>query len=217
MLIPVIGCLNLHYGIGGEIKGLTLGVVNDEVNSMNECFNKSLITYDLMPDSTCILHKTSCRFIHELLDDNLTEIVSEFFAPSCSIHYLFILQKYYENYDEASLDARRGDLMGFIQFASNYTESLLLFSNDQILDDKGKDKFFTDSGNIQITLDKTDLQKTSQIELKIFRAYQSFMEGLMVACDLSKKAGNIPIVYEEFFGKVDFDYRLTIVPGIVLL
>lgn len=67
MFIPVLGCLNLHFGIGGEIKDLTLGVISHEVKSINECFNQSLKTYELV-ESECVLQKTSCRFIKELND-----------------------------------------------------------------------------------------------------------------------------------------------------
>jgi hypothetical protein len=105
--------------------------------------------------------------------------------------------------------------MGLVQFASNYTESLLLFSNDEILSDRGR--IYSDNGNVQITLDQTDLQKTSQIQRRIYDTYQNFMENLMVDCKLSKKAGNIPIVYENFFGKLHFDFRLSLVPGLILM
>lgn len=64
MLIPVIGCLSLQYGIGGKINGLKLGVVNNEVANINDCFNRSLITITTH-DFDCMLNKASCRFIND--------------------------------------------------------------------------------------------------------------------------------------------------------
>lgn len=76
MLIPIIGCLCLHFGVGGTIKGLTLGFVNNEVSSIEECFNRSLVTFDVH-DFECTLHKVSCRFINEF-DESIASKVSLF-------------------------------------------------------------------------------------------------------------------------------------------
>lgn len=121
-------------------------------------------------------------------------------------------QKHYKNYEDAVYDAKKGELIGVIQFDANYTDSLILFNNEAI----STKRFYSDNGDIKITLDQTDLQKTAQIERKIYDAYQNFMEKLMVDCELSKKAGNIPIVYEDFYGKIDFDFSLSLVPGLIL-
>lgn len=72
-LIPLVGCITLHYGIGGRIKDLSIGIVNQEVSFADECFNKSLITSEVR-GFDCFVHKASCRFIHEIDDDILAKV-----------------------------------------------------------------------------------------------------------------------------------------------
>lgn len=119
-------------------------------------------------------------------------------------------QKFYETYDEALNDAKQTKIFGFVQFSANFTQDLALFNDDAANND------YSDNGVIQIFLDQTDLQKTSFIQQKLYDSYQKFTEKLMVACGKSKKAGNIPIVFAAAFGDMNFDLKLTILPGIVL-
>lgn len=77
IIIPILGCVTLHYGIGGEIKGIKLGIVNHEVTFNDECFNNSLVTSEIR-GYDCFLHKVSCRFIQEF-DENVAEKVKFFF------------------------------------------------------------------------------------------------------------------------------------------
>lgn len=65
MIIPIIGCICLHYGVGGKIKELAIGIVNHEVTSYKECFNQTSITVNIQ-GFECLLNKASCRFIEEI-------------------------------------------------------------------------------------------------------------------------------------------------------
>jgi hypothetical protein len=83
---------------------------------------------------------------------------------------------------------------------------LTLFNDDV-------DKDFSDSGIIQVFLDKTNIQKASLIQQKLYETYQNFTENLMISCGKSKKAGNTPIVFKAAFGDLSFDFKTTIIPG----
>lgn len=72
-LIPVIGCICLHYAIGGKIKDLTLGIVNEEVMSREVCLNSSLRTFEIT-NSWCSINKVSCRFIEAIEADNVKKV-----------------------------------------------------------------------------------------------------------------------------------------------
>jgi hypothetical protein len=63
----------LHFAIGDNIHGLTLGVVNHEVDSISECFNPSLTTA-VLDEFDCQIEKVSCRFIKSI-DDETAELV----------------------------------------------------------------------------------------------------------------------------------------------
>lgn len=76
-MIPIAGCFSLYFGTGGELKGLPIGIVNNEVTRIDECFNGSLITTQIQGDD-CRLNKISCRFIHELQGEYISEVVKKF-------------------------------------------------------------------------------------------------------------------------------------------
>lgn len=95
--------LCFYFTLGGHPKGVTLGIVSDELSSINDCYNSSLITI-FSHDDSCDLHKLSCRFITEITDE-----VAQ--------------QKFYNSFDEAYKDAKKGKIMGVIFFAKNFTEA----------------------------------------------------------------------------------------------
>lgn len=72
-LIPLIGCITLHYGIGGRVKDLSLGFVNNEVSFANECFNRSLIASEVQ-GFDCFIHKASCWFINEIDSEIIAKV-----------------------------------------------------------------------------------------------------------------------------------------------
>lgn len=73
MMIPIAGCFSLYVGTGGELKGLPIGIVNNEVTTMSECSNRSLVTTQIQGDY-CRLSKISCRFIDELQGEYISKV-----------------------------------------------------------------------------------------------------------------------------------------------
>lgn len=102
--------LCFYLTLGGHPKGVLIGIVSDELSSINDCFNSSLIT-TFAHDDTCDLHKLSCRFITEITDE-------------------IAKKEYYTSFDDAYADAKKGKLMGVIYFAKNFTESSLEVRED---------------------------------------------------------------------------------------
>ena len=90
VLIPFIGCLCLHFGVGGLIREIKLGIVNSEVSSIEECFNQSLVTFEVQ-GFQCTPHKLSCRFIDEF-DNGIAEKVSSLLLrknPDFMLSFIF--------------------------------------------------------------------------------------------------------------------------------
>lgn len=69
----LIACLALHYAIGGRIRDLSLGVVNNELRSYEDCSNISLTTVKRQ-GFDCLLEKVSCRFIDAIDADTATTV-----------------------------------------------------------------------------------------------------------------------------------------------
>lgn len=63
----------MNYGMGGRIKYLKLGIVNEEVDFDEQCSNRSLVTIKFQ-DDVCLPSKASCRFIDELDENVATKV-----------------------------------------------------------------------------------------------------------------------------------------------
>lgn len=73
-LFPVLQCTCFYLAIGDNPKNLKIGIVNDEVESYEDCFNKSLIT-TYVHDYTCDLNKVSCRYLSRIPSDLTKQVI----------------------------------------------------------------------------------------------------------------------------------------------
>lgn len=71
--MPLVGCICLNYAIGGRIGGLTLGVVDYEIASFDDCLNQTA-TEVRREGLDCLVRKASCRFINEFDDDVASKV-----------------------------------------------------------------------------------------------------------------------------------------------
>lgn len=76
LILPGIACLGVYFGYTEEIKGIKLGVVNDEVVKIEDCFNQGL-RMKPSAENNYKLTQLSCRFM-EYFDKNAAEVVSDF-------------------------------------------------------------------------------------------------------------------------------------------
>lgn len=83
-IFPIIASLSIHYGVGGSIKDLSFGFVNNEDPSMQQCFNKSLVS-TVVEGYDCTLNKVSCKFI-ELFDSSDNHIETVWMPSSVGIN-----------------------------------------------------------------------------------------------------------------------------------
>ena len=51
-----------------------VGIVNHEVNNVDDCFNRTLVTAK-SEGFECVLDKTSCEFIKQFGNDDIAEMV----------------------------------------------------------------------------------------------------------------------------------------------
>lgn len=193
-IVPMLQVVFFYLAIGGNPIGLKLGVVDDEIMNYEECFNSSLIT-TFIHDDTCDLQKVSCRFIHEL-DDSIA------------------IKQYYKTYDEAFTAAKKGQIIGFIYFARNFTESLNAVQEQGRFADDGS----ADNSRIQIRMDQSDLQLTFFLQARFYQLYKTFAQNMMADCQLPIKLGTIPISFEEpIYGNFDNDFKNSMAPPMIMV
>ncbi|EAT33290.1 AAEL014428-PA [Aedes aegypti] len=193
-LYPIFQLVSFYIAIGGDPKDLRLGVVNDEVNNIQECFNRSLITTYYHDEYDCDLYKISCRFL-----DQLNRSVA--------------IQEHYESFDDAYKAAKTGKIWGFIYFSDNFTESLQDVRDN--VRDANPGSFHT--SEIKVYLDKSDQQVTFFLEKKLIETYKEFAERVMSDCHLPKQLANIPITFEDpVYGSFQDEFTDFMAPGVVM-
>lgn len=116
------------------------------------------------------------------------------------------MQTYFETFDDAYKALKKGKIIGFIQFSSNFTKS---FNDRSIM------RF------IEVYLDESSFQIAIMIKRKLFEAYANFNQQLRTDCGKSRITGN-PLggrfmKIEAAHGDIDSDFRGTIVPAFLLL
>ena len=192
--MPLIQIVFFYLAIGGNPIGLKIGVVDSEISSYQDCTNSSLIT-TFVHDGVCDLHKVSCRFLNSF-DDNVAKKI------------------FYQTYDEAYKDARKGNIIGIIEMASNFTESLMTVQNTH----EQVDIAIRNSSRIKIQMDQTNHQLTFFIQRKLYDAYQKYSEEMLIDCDLPKKLDSIPVDFRKpIFGQYEADFRETMAPAMVMV
>lgn len=193
LFFPIFQLVCFYVAVGGNPIGLNIAIVDDELTSYKDCANKSLIT-TYVHDQTCDLHKISCRFINQI-----NESVA--------------IKHFYNSFDAAYADARRGKVMAVIHFAKNFTESIMNLRDEGRNADEGS---FA-SSEIKIYMDKSDQQLTFFLEKKLRQTYLEFAEQMMGDCGFPIKLGNVPIDFETpIYGSFDGEYTDYMAPGVVM-
>lgn len=193
LFFPIFQLVCFYVAVGGNPIGLKIAIVDDEVSSFRDCSNSSLIT-TFVHDGSCDLHKISCRFINQINDS-------------------VAIKKYYNTFDEAYADAKKGNVIGVIYFAMNYTESLAERRDEGRNADEGS----FENSEVQIYMDKSDQQLTFFLEKRLHETYKEFAEQLMTDCEFPIKLSNVPIDFmTPIYGSFDGVYTDYMAPGIVM-
>lgn len=138
--------------------------------------------------------KLSCRYIDTIGDEVAEKI-------------------YYDSYEEAYKEARRGRLAGIMRFTPNFTEALF----DIFLNGVDADNSSFDAKEISIYLDQSDKQISSFLIRKLYFAYKRFAEELMIDCQYPKALASSPLqLLEPIYGTHDEKFTAFIAPGIAV-
>ncbi|CAO1421700.1 unnamed protein product [Diamesa serratosioi] len=193
IFLPMISTIIFHNSVCDTFVGLKIGIVSDELTSYGECFNNSLKTV-MWTNESCELTKISCRFI-ALLDVSLA---TKIFINSSN---------------EAYERTKRGNIMGFVYFAPNFTQSMLDIWNNK--GDAPNGSF--DNSKIQITLDNVNRILYNDAKRKFLELFEVFIKELFQDCHLEPKCASLPIeMMRPLFG-ADLPYKETLSPGIMMM
>ncbi|CAG9805436.1 unnamed protein product [Chironomus riparius] len=192
ILFPLIKGILFIYTMGKNPKGLSIGVVNNEISDINYCSEYLKSTNYEFNNSSCNFENLSCYFLNEIRDDTAVKIG-------------------YNSFDEAYKSAKAARIYGFLSIASNFTEAITKRKSDwQAL----TDDVFLDQ--IDVYLDHENLQIASFLKLRLFKAFEKFNKKLLQQCDLNEKLEDSPMSIETFYGDFDSDYVKTLIPALFI-
>ena len=207
-MIPLISIIGLHYSIGGNPHGLQLGIVDEEIESFDECFVPSMTRIQIR-NYQCKAQKVSCHFLRGIEDDFVLKVGLFIDFLELFLISLF-MQKFYSNQRKAFDDVKKGKIIGFISFARNFSSDFFMFRNHNQITFQG-------SGTIQVHLDNTDLQIVSYLQKNIIKIYHNFIDRLAVSCRKSRGVGNItPMIFQTFHGSMFDEFKRSMVPGLLM-
>ena len=179
VVLPFVQAFLLYHSFG-DITGIKITVVNDEVLDFDECHNSSLrITF--LHKNTCDLNKISCRFIKHLNNSELSYNILS-------------------NMDEVNV--KETDAVVF--FASNYTESYTDLRDNNYNTGDGS----IDNSKIQVFLSNTNVFFNYLVKYALMKSTKGFIDELFVDCGMSLKLNTAPIYFQKpIFGSKQFSIR----------
>lgn len=183
--------MSFYLTIGGDPIGLKIGIVNDEVENLVEC-NDPLNKMTTIVDDTCRVNKISCRFINSL-DDQMAEKI------------------FYDSFEKAYEDAKRGEISGVVHFEANFTSAMKpLLELSELL------RNYSADGEIEVFLDQSDRQITYFLQQHLYSTFETFLEELMEDCGREKRVGSIPMQMNAMFGSFKDESRRSMTPGVLI-
>ncbi|XP_032686251.1 ABC transporter G family member 20-like isoform X3 [Odontomachus brunneus] len=191
ILFPILQVSTFFIGVGGDPKGLTIGIVNDEAGNCDGNFAN--IWYNEQ-EYTCHIGNVSCKFLQQINDATA-------------------MKKYYDDISEANDAVPNGKLAGVMYFSRNFSEALQNRLNNLI----GVDEADIVAGQIQVFLDMGDREIGLFLQKKLFDYFFEVYEDVAKDCGISPKFANLPIQFEKpLYGELNTDYRRYMAPGYII-
>ncbi|CAO1421594.1 unnamed protein product [Diamesa tonsa] len=193
IFLPMISTIIFHNCIRDTFVGLKLGVVSDELSDYGDCFDDSLQTV-FWKNESCELTKISCRYI-------------------ALINSSFATKIYYNSSTEAYEKTKKGNILGFIYFAPNFTQSML-----EVWNKKGEAQNGSfDNSKVQITLDNVNRILYNEVKRKLVELYEIFIKDIFKNCHIPEKCASLPLeIMTPIFG-ANLSYKDTNLPGILMM
>ncbi|XP_076266304.1 ABC transporter G family member 23-like isoform X2 [Rhynchophorus ferrugineus] len=193
LFFPLLQTWCVVNGVGGDVRDLKLGIVNDETMTTS-CpdfnINGSAEPYGY---GECHFYNLSCRFLDYLDHPMINKI-------------------YYKDISQAKVDIQHGTLTGVLYMAKNFTKSY----EERIYEGKDAESWLADFGEIKAYLDMSNRQIGATLKYKLYELFYDFQEDLFTQCNWTKRLGNMPIRKHFIFGNEDEPYTIYMIPGTII-
>lgn len=123
------------------------------------------------------------------------------------------IQIHFSSKEEAYAEAKQANIIGFVHFASNFTESIkdILDNNRDAMNGSFENR------EIQVRLDMSNQQVAFFLERKLREAYGEFAQKLMLDCELPRALATIPINFKKpVYSSFEADFQEYAAPGVIM-
>lgn len=119
---------------------------------------------------------------------------------------------FYDSYDEAYRDAKKGRIIGFFEISPHFTDIMLRSKVEEKIQNR-----LSESAAIDIHMDQTDLQITSFLQYRLYKAYESFNKKMLRRLDINENLENVPMKFEKpIYGSFMSDFKNTMAPATIM-
>ncbi|TMW50905.1 hypothetical protein DOY81_004016 [Sarcophaga bullata] len=187
--LPVVQILLFCYAIGHDPTGLNIAVSNHEMTD-------EMITQQNCPVRLgCNQTMLSCRYI-DMLVKNKSMVVT------------------FTHSDEEANDlVRRGKAWGSLVFSNNYTDALM----ERTESGRFTDDATVESSDLNVRLDMSNQQISTLLYRDLQYAFFSFVESMLIDCDLNPKLGRVPVDWHNpIYGFNNPNFTDFAAPGVIL-
>ncbi|CAG9760962.1 unnamed protein product [Ceutorhynchus assimilis] len=186
---PLLQTLCFLHGVGGEVKDLKLGIVNDETMT-TRCSNFVFNGTTEIHDFDCNFYNMSCRFLEYL-------------------EHPMIAKVKFNTLDEAITAITHGQITGALYMAENFTQSY----QSRIEDGKDAESWISEFGEIKAYLDMSNRQIGMTLKFKLYKLFYDFQEEVFRECNWPARLGNLPMRREYMYGDEEEVFTIFMIPG----
>ncbi|CAG9819085.1 unnamed protein product [Phaedon cochleariae] len=190
LTFPIIQTSIFMSTVGGNIRDIKLGIVNDESMTTacpNFSPNGTAVPYDF---SSCHFYNMSCRFL-TYLDHPMIHKVP------------------YDTVEEATEAVTHGHIVGVLYMSENFTG----LAEERIEKGKDIDPVVLDLSQIKVWMDMSNRQIGATLQVKLVDLYINFQNDLFNDCKFIPGLADLPIDIDYYYGDQDEPYTVFMIPG----
>ncbi|XP_030758444.1 ABC transporter G family member 20-like isoform X2 [Sitophilus oryzae] len=192
MILPSTQTVFFKYGIGGEIRDLKFGIVNDELPGQYcEYSNINSTVISNLDSLDCYVGILSCRFL-EYLEIPLINKV------------------YYNSINAAITDVQHGEIIGTMHIRQNFSRYYEKRINAEISDS------VINKSTIVVYLDLSNRETGGSVKYKLIDQFLKFQEDLYIECGRDRRLAKLPFREQYLYGKNDEPFFIFMLPGMVV-
>ncbi|XP_056637728.1 uncharacterized protein LOC130445863 [Diorhabda sublineata] len=190
MTFPIIQVGIFMSAVGGDIKSIPIGVVNDEtmtISCPDFSINGSATPTD---DGSCHFSNMSCRFLTYL-------------------DHPMIRKVYYDELEKAKDAVVHGKIVGVLYMSSNFTP----FLEQRIEQGKDVENETLSLSEIKVWMDMSNRQIGATLKSKLVDLYTKFQNSVFDDCNFTAGFSDLPVKINFVYGDSEEPYTVFMIPG----